>query len=167
MKTFAQIEEVYTFEKVTYYSVRSEDAELNELERFIERYEDDLEVAEEFEDLFAWIKYIGEEEGANSVLFRDESSAQALPPEMKIIRKRNRLKEIGYRLRLYCIRINESIVILLNGGVKETQKVQDDPDLLSKFRLANKISEVITEKMILGELWVEGHSLQGDFELFI
>lgn len=48
MKTFAQIEGLYVFKKVTYYSVRIEDAKLNELEKFIKRYEKDKEVEEDF-----------------------------------------------------------------------------------------------------------------------
>ena len=167
MKTFAEIEELYSFRKVTYYSVRIEGAELDEMEKFIVRHKNVSEFKKEFEDLMAWIKYIGEKEGANLKLFRDESSAQALPPEYSEMRKRGMLKEIGYNLRLYCLRIDGNIVILLNGGVKTSQKVQDSPDLLSKFRLANKISEAVTKKFVIKELWVEGQELKGDFELIL
>ena len=98
MKTIAQIEELHSFYRVTYYSVRVEDSDLNEIERFIQEYKDLPEFREEF-------------------------------------------------YGLYCIRINENIVILLNGGGKTSQKVQDSPDLLPKFRLANKISEAVTKSL--------------------
>lgn len=63
MKTFAEIEELYSFSRVTYYSVRIEGADLNEMEKFIERHKEVSEFKEEFEDLMAWIKYIGEKKG--------------------------------------------------------------------------------------------------------
>ncbi len=125
----------------------------------------DTDFKEDFDEIFNWIAHIGEVEGAIPELFRDEADAQALPPEFQAIKQRQMLKELGYNLRLYCLRISRNIVILLNGGAKESQKVQDSPDLFSKFRWANQISKVITEKILRRELRLEGRRLKGDFEL--
>ncbi len=166
MQTFAKIEEFYTYKKVTYYSVRIEDDELNETDKFYERFMDDDEWTEEFADLINWIEYIGEVEGASKSLFREEQGAQALPPSRKEMNKRGRLFEIGYNLRIYCIVINEEIVILLNGGVKESQTAQESPDLVAKFRLATKLNKLINDKIISRELLIKNKQITGDFDLF-
>ncbi len=165
MPQFATIEEFYTYKKVIYYSIRVEEDELMETEKFYQRFMENQEYKEEFIDLITWIEHIGENEGAIPELFRDEDDAQALPPEYRQIERRAKVRKIGYSLRLYCLRISESIVILLNGGIKESQKVQDSPDLIGKFRFANKISKVVTEKLIRKELLVGEKKLIGDLEL--
>lgn len=167
MPQFVTIEEFYTYEKVGFYSIRIEDNELMETEKFYQRFMNDEKYKEEFSDLIAWIEHIGEIEGAAPELFRDEEDAQALPPEFRQIERRAMLKQIGYSLRLYCLRLSDRVVILLNGGIKESQKVQDSPDLIGKFRMANKISRKITEQLIRRELIVEGKQLAGDLELYL
>ena len=165
MQTYAVIEEHYTYNKVTYYSLRIGDEEWTETEKFYQRFMNDEIHKEEFDDLLNWIEYIGEKEGAIPQLFRHEADAQALPPERRAMEYRNMLFEIGYNLRLYCLRINKEIVILLNGGIKESQKVQNSPDLLQKFRLANVISKKVTEKIMTRDIWVDGKELKGDLEI--
>lgn len=166
MQTYAKIEEFYTYKKVTYYSIRIEEDELNETDKFYERFMNDKEWEEEFSDLLTWIEYIGEIEGASKNLFRAEQGAQALPPPTFEMNKRGKLYEIGYNLRLYCLVINEQIVILLNGGIKESQTAQDSPDLVAKFRLATNLNKVINDKIISRELIIENNRLEGDLELF-
>lgn len=57
------------------------------------------------------------------------------------------------RLRLYCMRLSGGIVILFNGGVKESLAAQDSPDLSMKFHdaqhFAKKIEEYLREKDIV------------------
>lgn len=164
MQTYAHIEELYTFRKVNFYSVHLEENELSETEKFIQKFQGS-DYHEDFMDIIAWIKEIGEHRGAIPELFRHEADAQALPPGLRIIEKRGLLKEIGYNLRLYCVVISEKIVILLNGGIKQSEKVQGSPDLLAKFRLANKISKVLTERIKYNEIQIIGKKLKGDLEL--
>ena len=51
------------------------------------------------------------------------------------------------RLQLYCIRINEHVVILLNGGIKSTKKAQDCPNVSASFELANKLAKAIEKSL--------------------
>jgi hypothetical protein len=70
-------------------------------------------------------------------------------------------------LRLFCLRMSDEIVILLNGGIKSSQKTNDSPDLVGKFRLAQQVSKAIDLKIRHRELTVVGKQLVGDFEIFI
>ena len=54
-------------------------------------------------------------------------------------------------LRLYCIRMGNSVVIL-GGGPKSTHTLQKDPKLKEENYLLREISEEITDKMKNGEL---------------
>jgi hypothetical protein len=163
--TYATIEETYTFKKVTFYSVRLENQPYSEIEQFILRFKQDKKYKDELDNILALFKIMGNEKGAMPFLFRDESQAQALPPERYIAIKQNLVHFIDADLRLFCLRISNQIVVLFNGGVKESQKTQDSPDLLPKFRLAQRLCKAITQKIIDRELLVQDNKLQGDFEL--
>ena len=165
MPTYAAIEEIYTFKKVTFYSVRIEDEPYSEIEKFILRFQKDKDFDDELQNILALLKIMGNEKGAIPILFRDESAAQALPPERYHAIKQNLVHFIDAQLRLFCLRINAEIVILFNGGVKESQKTHDSPDLIAKFRLAQRFCKAINQKIIDKELRIEKMRLVGDFEL--
>jgi len=50
-------------------------------------------------------------------------------------------------LRLYCIRMGNSVIILGGGGLKSTQTLQEDPKLKTENYLLRDISQYITENM--------------------
>jgi hypothetical protein len=165
--TYATIEETYIFRRVTFYSVRIENEAYSEIEKFIIRFQQDKKYQQELENILALLKIMGTEKGALPILFRDESQAQALPPERFAAIKQNLVHFIDADLRLFCLRISSEIVVLFNGGVKESQKTQDSPDLLAKFRLAQRFCKAITQKIIEKELLIDGNRLKEDFELVL
>ncbi|MDE5956123.1 MAG: hypothetical protein K2G80_06470 [Bacteroidales bacterium] len=69
-----------------------------------------------------------EECGARENLFRPEGGKiKAMPLYVELPRIN---RKVG-KLRLYCIRISERLLILGNGGVTTVNKYEDDPFLLS------------------------------------
>jgi hypothetical protein len=62
-------------------------------------------------------------------------------------------------LRLYCVCVTEKVVILANGGVKTSQKVQDSPDLLPHFRFVNEMSKQITVAIRDKDIKIEGKNI--------
>lgn len=80
------------------------------------------------------------------LFFRPEQKASALPSP--------RGSRVGIEiksdttLRLYCVRINEDIVILCSGDIKTKDNAQDCPNVSYHFRLANKISQKIDEAQL-------------------
>jgi hypothetical protein len=77
------------------------------------------------------------------------------------------LQFIDANLRLFCLRMSDEAVILLNGGIKSSLKTNDSPDLADKFRFAQQVSKAIDLKIRNRELQVVGKQLIGDFEIFI
>jgi len=150
---FATIKHINTFKKVHYYSILFEDEEDSLFEQFINKYIEDEGTKEELVEMVEWIRKIGDEIGAKTKYFRHEgatSDAKALPPPARFI------EGAAGSLRLYCLVLSEQVVVLYNGGVKTKNKAQDCPNVSSHFRLANKISKVITQSFIEKEIrWNE------------
>lgn len=69
-------------------------------------------------------------------------------------------------LRLYCIRMGKTIIILGGGGYKSKliRAFQEDPKLTTENNIIRKFSEVLYEKIKEGEIfWVDEMTLGGDF----
>src|SRR5688500_17022902 len=88
-----------------------------------------------------FIQQIGEEYGAEDQFFKRERYAERLPPpNYRFIDSDG---ETDFGLRLYCLKLSESVVILLNGDRKTAQKIQDCPNCYPHFLFANKLSDAI------------------------
>jgi len=145
---FASLERLteFQFRKVKFYSIHSEDKEVNEFYDFLNRMEVIGEIAGDLSNLLVWMEEIGENYGAiKSRFFRNESifaDVQALPPP----NRQMELNEIIVEdLRLYCMVLNEHVVVLFNGGIKTTKKAQDCPNVSRYIKQANQAAEKIDE----------------------
>ena len=154
MNIFGKLEVLknFTFEKVKYYSFRFEHSENNEFYDFLNRMEDESEYEEDMNNLFVWLEYIGQKEGAKEKYFRHEgynSDTSGLPPPRTIME----VYEIPVKdVRLYCFRLNEHVVVLFNGGIKTTDKAQDCPNVSQYFKQANNIVKKLNELFYENEL---------------
>lgn len=143
------------FKLVSFYTVRWDNHELSETDKFIQKFlKHEILYKKDLQEILTLIEEIGNERGAKDIYFsRFEESATALPPSKSLII--NGLEILFYqnKLRLYCVKITENIVVLFNGGIKSSQKVSDSPDLALKFReaqiFAKKIWKAILEKDII------------------
>ncbi|MBK8042869.1 MAG: hypothetical protein IPK21_09490 [Haliscomenobacter sp.] len=146
--------------KVRYYSVQlqrgEEDWGIPEVQDFFERHEKEVHLGESLEEILAWLDAIAWTTGANLEFFRDERSVWALPPERGPRNRLGRKLELEFQesnsLRLYLIRLNESIVILLNGGEKTTRQAQECPNVKPYFIEAQKIAKAIDQALIDREI---------------
>lgn len=169
---FAKIEIFKTFEKVRFYTVRLEIEEYweeeTEADKFFQKFLDEPEKPSSGAELiFNTIIEIGNR-GAKKRYFRFENRANALPPPANTLVELGQSEETsGEHLRLYCIRLNEEIVILINGERKTKETAQECPLVAPHFRLANKIAKKIDEALFNREVILKGRALQFDsnFEL--
>lgn len=151
MPNFVHVEKLkdLDFEEVEYFTVRDENLELSEFERFLERHMGVPEVETEFADLLAWLERLGND-GAEERFFRHEQRAQALPPNLRYL-------DIHYekQLRLYCLRLSERAVFLFCGGIKTTAKAQNCPNVSQYFRDAQQFCRKIEELLRTGDVYLE------------
>jgi hypothetical protein len=109
-----------------FYTVRWDDAEKNETDRFFQKFENDERLQRSIQELAKFLTIvIAEEYGALDDFFRFENKAQALPPAGDY-----QLGEVAFNfgdfpLRLYCLKITNHLVILFNGDEKTSQSAQD------------------------------------------
>lgn len=97
---------------------------------------------------------IGEKYGAKDFLFdRFEDEAQALPPKPKP--NISEVAELGlnFPLRLYCLKVNEQIVVLFNGGLKTAVNAQES-ELSMRFYDAKQFAARIHRALNDGEILV-------------
>ena len=150
MKQYVNLQVFRDLRKVRFYTFQKETADETETALFFNKMKAVNGVADELNRLVQWIIEIGNNHGALLELFRFEDEAHALPPPPKGQRKLGITQIENNDLRLYCVWISESIVILANGGIKKSATVQETPDLLPHFRFAKtmgkQINQLITEK---------------------
>lgn len=142
-------------ERVTFYTVRWQDADLSETEKFFEKHEKSHKDA--VQHLLSFLlDAMGTDHGAVDAFFnRPEDGVFGLPPKGRITVDEIKLSFPNFPLRLYALRINdrEDLVVLFNGGTKTSQTNQESPELNLKFREAvsfgKRIEQALRDGMIV------------------
>lgn len=108
-----------------FYTVRWDDSEVSETDKFFMKYEDDEKFGESLMELASFLnQVIANEYGALDEFFRFENAAQALPPKGTYQIGELQLNFFNFPFRLYCLKISENILVLFNGNEKTGQTAQ-------------------------------------------
>lgn len=142
------------FPLVVFYTVRWDESIESETNAFIRHFATSTEFKLYYDQLAALLMDMGERKSARWYYFsRHEREATALPPKNRYEIDGIEIDFFNNPLRLYCLRINDHLVILFNGGLKSARTAQDSADLSRKFReaqqFARRIRHAIQEEMIL------------------
>lgn len=167
MNKFAIVKKFLEFERVLYYTIFLEsdgvEEDLSETDKFLKRFKDETSpYIEELNIIVELIKNIGER-GAKKIFFRFEGSAVALPSKPRKIQGVEIIEHS--QLRLYCIRVNESIVILCGGDIKTKNKALDCPNVKGHFRLANNISKQLDQFILDRTVDIQFKELVSDMQI--
>lgn len=136
----------------SFYTVRWEAAKLSETDKFFVKYHNHGTLQRPLQELAKFIsKKIGDEMGALEDFFRFENTAQALPPSGV-----HRVEDVyinygNFPLRLYCLRISETLVVLFNGGEKTADTAQGGKTNMAFIEaniFAKRILEALNNKDI-------------------
>ena len=145
--------------RCTFYTVRWEDAEQNETDKFFIKYHSIVEWKEATQQLLSFVlDSIGEDHGAIDALFnRFENEVVGLPNRGKVTVGEITFLFPNFPLRLYALRINNrsDLVVLFNGGVKSSQSNQGSRDLNLKWREACQFARRIEEALRNNEIVVD------------
>ena len=148
------IELIEEHEQVNFYSIKLEEEELAELDRFFEKFPEGCEYDDEIDVILAWMDHIAEH-GALERYFRPEGRFGDGVGVIPI--------DLGNKVRLYCLRLSDNILVFGNGGIKDASSWEQSPTLApyvellietSKF-IASRIKSgaiVLVDKEILGNL---------------
>jgi hypothetical protein len=160
-------------EKVTFYSPKLEGSAYSEMDKFLLRMEELPDIKESLRELLELVReVIGTTYGAQDAFFnRYENRVTALPPKGHVKISELELDYHGFPLRLYCLALNEEVVILFNGGIKNAKTVQESTDVIStKFYEANEFAKRILEAINTGEIIVTGRVItdyRGNTEIYL
>lgn len=142
--------------KCTFYTVRYDDFHTSETDLFFDKYDAIPEYKQANQELLSFILLsIGRDHGAVDELFnRNENEVKGLPVQGKVV-----LDEITYHypnfpLRLYALKITNSIVILFNGGIKDDETNQKS-SLHLNWRAACEFAKRIDEALRDGSIVID------------
>lgn len=138
-------------EKASLYSISFEMDGTTEFEKFVTEFEMNATYNHDYQRIIAALQAILRI-GALERFFRPEGSmndsVQALPIE-------------SGKLRLYCLRLSDQIVILGNGGVKNTRMYEEDPKLYGYVLDLQKFEKILNENITKGYVSIEEKQLSG------
>lgn len=129
----------------------------SEFEKFISKFRDDAEYNPDFQRIIAILSKIAGE-GAFERYFRLEGT-----PHDRVVA----LPVLQSKLRLYCLRLSDKILILGNGGIKATRTYQEDPMLRGYVLTLQKFDQLLKEGVENGSIEVTENTIETDniFEL--
>ena len=129
----------------------------SEFEKFINKFIDNAEYNEDYTRIAAFVSRIART-GALERYFRQEGkmndSVVALPV-------------IASKLRLYCLRLSDKILILGNGGVKATRTYDEDSILKGYVMTLQKFENLLQQGIDDGSVVITEKTIETDniFEL--
>ena len=141
----------------TLYTIHFLTEEDSEFELFFNKFKDDVEFSP---DLMRIVGFLGKvaDFGALERYFR---------PEGKMEDHVVALPTVGSKLRLYCLRLSDRILILGNGGVKNTKTYEESKGLSGYVLTLQNFDRLIKEGVKDGTITVSENKIETDktFEL--
>lgn len=139
-----KLQSVAEAEKGSLFSICLEGDSISEFEKFVQKHNESY--SKDLNTILTAIKRMLKISGFLERYFRPEGKYKdgvcALPID-------------SGKLRLYCLRINDSILIAGNGGVKKAQKYQDCDDLNGYVVTLQKLDRALKVAIKRGEVTIE------------
>jgi hypothetical protein len=140
---------------VNFYSIHLDEEEFSELERFFEKFPVGCEYDDEIDIIIAWLDKIGEN-GALERYFRPEGRYGDGVGVIPI--------DVGNKLRLYCLRISDKILVFGNGGIKDADSWQNSGTLAPYVEMLIDTSRFIISRIRDGKIILVDKELVGDLK---
>ena len=153
MKQEYSIELLEEYDNVNFYSIRMAGKELTELEAFFEKFSEDCEYDDEVDVIISWIDQIAER-GALERYFRPEGHNGDGVGVIPI--------DVGNKLRLYCLRLSDKILVFGNGGVKDAKTWQESDTLKPYVKLLVDTSRFISSRIKDGTMVLVDKEIVGN-----
>ena len=154
----AAIKTLKQTEKNGLFSLVFENEAYSEFEKFIEKFKNEADVARDLNVILSYIEQMINGAGFLERYFRPEGKMQddvcALPV-------------VSGKLRLYCLRLSDSVLIAGGGGRKTTKTYNEDSNLKGYVISLQKLDELIKVEVKKGNIIIEAGMKKGiDNETF-
>ena len=158
--TRIQIEEVQKTDIAGLFIICFEGDDATEFQKFVEKFKEDAYRKEELSVILTAINRMLTASGFLERYFRPEGKmgdhVVALPIERT-------------KMRLYCLRMSDSVLIVGNGGIKNTKTYEEDESLNGYVITLQKLDKLLDHAIKSGKVRIEETTISGidktDFDL--
>ena len=148
-----RIELIEEYEKVNFYSIHLSASEISEFDRFFEKFPVGCEYDDDIDVIISWLDIIAEK-GALERYFRPEGRYGDGVGVIPI--------DVGNKIRLYCLRLSDKILVFGNGGVKDTCTWEESEELAPYVKLLMDTSRFISSRIKDGTIVLVDKEIIGD-----
>lgn len=138
--------------KSTLYTIQFLSEDKSEYIRFYNRFKDDGTYNDDLARIVQFVDTIADL-GALERYFRPEGKMSDRVCALPVVRS---------KLRLYCLRLSDSILILGNGGVKKTRTYDEDDELRGYVVTLQKFDKLIRQGMDEGAITISQNEIATD-----
>ncbi len=150
--TRIQIEEVQKTDIAGLFTICFEGDDATEFQKFIEKFKEDASRKEELSVILTAINRMLTASGFLERYFRPEGKmgdhVVALPIERT-------------KMRLYCLRMSDSVLIVGNGGIKNTKTYEEDESLNGYVITLQKLDKLLDHAIKSGRVRIEETTISG------
>ena len=150
MKT-ATLKTLEQTDNVSLYSICFDGKDISEYEAFLLKFKEDAKLNEDYKKIILALEKIVAV-GAFERFFR---------PEGKMSDHVAALSIDSRKLRLYCLRISDQILIVGNGGVKTTRTYQENDELSGYVMDLQEFDKLLVEAQKDGSITIEKNVITG------
>jgi hypothetical protein len=148
-----RIELIEEYEKVNFYSIHLSASEISEFDRFFEKFPVGCEYDDDIDVIISWLDIIAEK-GALERYFRPEGRYGDGVGVIPI--------DVGNKIRLYCLRLSDKILVFGNGGVKDASTWEESEELAPYVKLLMDTSRFISSRIKDGTIVLVDKEIIGD-----
>jgi hypothetical protein len=134
------------------FSLVFENEDYSEFEKFIEKFKNEADVARDLNVILSYIEQMINGAGFLERYFR---------PEGKMRDNVCALPVVSGKLRLYCLRLSDSVLIAGGGGRKTTKTYNEDTNLNGYVISLQKLDELIKAEVKKGNIVIESGVIRG------
>ena len=147
----AQFKTIEQNDNVSLYSICFNGSDMSEFEDFLIKFKDNSKLNKDFQTIILALEKIIDQ-GALERFFRLEGKMNDNVAALSIDSR---------KLRLYCLRISDQIMILGNGGVKTTRTYQEDDELSGYVMDLQRFDELLKQAQKNGTITIEKNMIVG------
>lgn len=148
---------VNSSDSCTMYTIQFLSDDKSEFEKFVSKFRNDAVLNTDFQTIMRFVEQILSN-GALERYFRPEGKMHDSVVALPILKS---------KLRLYCLRLTDKILVLGNGGVKNSKTYEDDDTLQGYVIDLQKFEELLNQEVHSGNVEITEKEIKTDktFEL--
>ena len=148
----AKIVEIEQTDRAGLFSICFESDSLSEYDKFINKFIDNAQLESDLNRLLNLIRDMIDNSGFLERYFRPEGKYADRAVALPIMRN---------NLRLYCLRLSDSVLIVGNGGVKDSKTYQENAELNGYVITLQKLDALLKDAEKNGTITIEKANILG------